>query len=151
MTEKKVHKPKACRLCGKLFIPRQSGTHYCDECRARVLENYIKHIKDGEPFHDHCLVCGKEIPRKIYRSKTVCGKQCGTTLFALTVKWRMRNGFTGTRSGTPHLIGDKTRKGRKKKPISHLGEDIAEARHRGISYGLYMAAKAQGGVSHGSH
>lgn len=39
------------------------------------------------------------------------------------------------------LIGDKTRKGRKKKPISHLGEDIAEARRRGISYGYWMARK----------
>ena len=150
MTEKKVHKPKACRLCGKLFIPRQSGTHYCDECRARVLENYIKHIKDGEPFHDHCLVCGKEIPRKIHRSKTVCGKQCGQMLFNFTIKWRMQNGFTSTKASTPHLNDDKPKKGRKK-PISHLGEDIAEARRRGISYGLYMAAKARGGVSHGSH
>ena len=142
----KIRKKQNCRLCGREFIPRQSGTHYCDECRARVIENYIKHIKDGEPFHAHCLVCGKEIPRKIYRSKTVCGKQCGQTLFNLTVKWRMRNGFTSTRSGTPQLIGDKTEKGRKKKPISHLGEDIAEARRRGITYGLYMALK--GGMAH---
>lgn len=142
----KIRKKQNCRLCGREFIPRQSGTHYCDECRARVIENYIKHIKDGEPFHAHCLVCGKEIPRKIYRSKTVCGKQCGQTLFNLTVKWRMRNGFTSTRLGTPQLIGDKTEKGRKKKPISHLGEDIAEARRRGITYGLYMALK--GGMAH---
>lgn len=138
----KIRKKQNCRLCGREFIPRQRGTHYCDDFRERVLENYIKHIKDGEPFHDRCLVCGKEIPRKTYRSKTVCGKQCGQTLFNLTVKWRMRNGFTSTKSGTPHLIEDKTKKGRKKKPISHLGEDIAEARRRGISYGLWMSRKA---------
>ncbi|WP_279018525.1 hypothetical protein [Megasphaera elsdenii] len=39
-------------------------------------------------------------------------------------------------------------------PYKHcegLDRDIQEARRRGLSYGLYMAAKAQGGVSHGSH
>lgn len=144
MTEKKVHKPKACRLCGKLFIPRQSGTHYCDECRARVLENYKKHIEDGEPFHDHCLVCGKKIQNKLFRSKTVCSKQCGNTLFSLTVKWRMQNGI---RSIKPKpRIGNSPKKGRKKKPVSHLGEDIAQARAAGMSYGEYMARKAAGRV-----
>lgn len=138
----KIKKKQNCRLCGREFIPEQSGQHYCDGCRDRVLENYKKHIKDGEPFHEHCLVCGKEIPNKIYRSKTVCSKQCGQMLFNFTIKWRMKNGFTSTRSGTPHLNDDKPKKGWKTKPISHLGEDIAEARRRGISYGLWMSRKA---------
>lgn len=146
---KKVYEPRPCRICGKAFIPQKSGEHYCGDCRNHVLENYKKHIEDGEPFQTHCLVCGKEIQDKLYRSKTVCSKQCGNTLFSLTVKWRMQNGISSIKSKP--RIGNSPKKGRKKKPVSHLGEDVAEARRRGISYGLYMAQKAQGGVGHGSN
>lgn len=132
MTEKKVHKPKACRLCGKLFIPRQSGTHYCDECRARVLENYIKHIKDGEPFHDHCLVCGKEITN-------AHGKQlfCGGEHAKIAAHITDANRYYGNKDINAFRKWSKTFATSKK-----VDADNARAKAAGLTYGEYMARKA---------
>lgn len=135
----KIKKKQNCRLCGQEFIPEHSSQHYCDGCRERVLDAYKAYLEAGEPMQKYCMICGSKIENKLFRSKTVCSRGCSCTLYSLTKSWRVANGRSKLKQTAP---APAARKRRKKKPLSHLGDDIAEARRRGISYGLWMSRKA---------
>lgn len=116
----KIRKKQNCRLCGREFIPRQRGTHYCDGCRERVLDAYKAYLEAGEPMQKYCMICGSKIENKLFRSKTVCSRGCSCTLYSLTKSWWVANGRSklkqtapapAARKNTPNAATDGLKRG----------------------------------------
>lgn len=138
--------PVRCHICGKLFIPRSILGKYCNDCRARILKEYTAYVENHKP-RTTCIVCGSTIDRNVYHSDTVCSRACGRTLFATTDKWRRTHRRGKAKRAYHRLYELNTPKKRKPLKIkSHLGQDIQEARNRGLEYGAYMALKKWGGA-----
>ena len=136
-------KPIPCGICGETFVPSSNCQKYCNDCKDRIKKEYAKRIESEDTTHRvTCMVCGKVIDRKAYNSKLACSIRCAHILYAVTDKWRtMRRGTTKrkyVKTHEPHRVN------RKKKPYSHLDQDVAEARRRGVSYGIYMMQKREG-------
>lgn len=138
-------KPIPCGICGKTFVPSSKCHKYCENCRERIKKAYanrIEHEKDAGP-RTTCMVCGKVIDRKMYRSELVCSIKCAHVLYAVTDKWRAkRRGVTKRKYVKTH---EPPRK-RHPKKNKRLDADIAEARKLGLSYGMYMVQKREGVV-----
>lgn len=144
-------KTRLCRICGhplELHGSRTARLTLCDDCRARILSRYtyrIEHHITGK--ETCCLVCGKPIP-KGYNGYTTYSRACRTLLNSVTANYRKdraANQLRQDKQDHPEAYLPP------KRVLSPLGRAEQEAREHGITYGLYMAAKAQGGVSHGSH
>lgn len=138
--------PVRCHICGKLFIPRSILGKYCNDCRARILKEYTAYVENHKPRTTY-IVCGSTIDRNVYHSDTVCSRACGRTLFATTDKWRRTHRRGKAKRAYHRLYELNTPKKRKSLKIeSHLGQDIQEARKRGLEYGAYMAMKKWGAL-----
>ena len=141
--------PVRCHICGKLFIPKSILGKYCNNCRARILKDYTEYVKQGDDAAPRttCMVCGHTIDRHAYRSDTVCSRQCVRILFTVTDKWRRTHRRGKAKRAYHRLYELNTPKKRKSLKIeSHLGQDIQEARKRGLEYGAYMAMKKWGAL-----
>ena len=139
---------KHCGICGREFISK-GGRKYCEECRQRIIAEYafrVEHEEQAAP-RKTCIVCGKAIDHVVYDSETVCSVKCAHTLYAITDKWRAKR-RRGQAKRTYHRSYE-LEPPKKRKPLkieSHLGQDIQEARKRGLEYGAYMAMKKWGGA-----
>lgn len=134
-------KPIPCGICGETFVPSSNCQKYCNDCRERIKKTYAERIENNDTTRrETCMVCGAVIDRDAYNSDVVCSIKCAHILYAITDKWRAKRRGTEKRkyvkTHEPHRVR------RKKKPVSHLGEDIAQSRAMGMSYGKYMAWKA---------
>lgn len=140
--EKPKREPITCGICGKTFVPSSKCHKYCEDCRERVKKAYADYVEHGETApRTTCIVCGKVIDRKAYKSKLVCSMKCGHSLYAITDRYRAK------RRGAVKRKYVKTHEPPRKRHLKknkRLDADIAEARRLGLSYGMYMVQKREG-------
>ena len=110
-----------CEICGQAFIKKRKNQQYCAVCKDRIKREYKAWI--SKPYRQkllYCIVCGKEIKRK--RSPHTCSDRCAAILSSIA-------------------SGIRAEQCKKVKPMSKLGQRIAEAKALGMEYGEYMAMK----------
>ena len=120
-----------CEICGQAFTKERKNQRYCAVCKDRIKRDYEVWI--SKPYRQkrlHCIVCGKEIKRK--RSQHTCSKRCAAILSSIA---------SGIRAEQCKKQNKKKRRVKKVKPMSKLGQRIAEAKALGMDYGEYMAMR----------
>lgn len=132
-----------CAICGAEFDrPAHNGrSMYCDDCRNRIISTYEARIKAHELKRLlNCLICGA--PNHSTKMLTCCETHarmlngilsaCRKTRMAAYARERRKKGGSPEVHYTP-----------KKKPLCKIDQDAHDAKAAGMSYGQYMALKAQ--------
>lgn len=120
-----------CEICGQAFTKKRNDQKYCAVCKDRIKREYKAWA--NKPCREkllYCIVCGKEIKRK--RSQNTCSVRCANILSSIA---------SGIRAEQCKKQNKKKRRVKKVKPMSKLGQRIAEAKALGMDYGEYMAMR----------
>ncbi len=120
-----------CKVCGKVYGKNRSNQKVCPDCKTRIRQEYSMWLNAPRRVRlVRCIVCGKPIEQSL-RFHT-CSDTCATTLNTITSDIRKQRYKKLRKQG-----------GRVKppKPMSKLGQRIAEARALGMEYGEYMVMK----------
>lgn len=132
-----------CIICGAEFDrPAHNGRSvYCDDCRNRIVSAYEARIKAHELKRmPNCLICGA--PNHSTKMLTCCETHarmlngilsaCRKTRMAAYAREHRKK--AGVRKCTIHL---------RKSRFVKIDQDAHDAKAAGMSYGQYMALKAQ--------
>lgn len=127
----------SCEICGHAFIKKRKDQKYCAVCKDRIKKEYKAWL--NKPHRQkllYCIVCGKEIKRK--RSPHTCSDRCAAILSSIA---------SGIRAEQCKKKNKEKQCVKKVKPMSKLGQRIAEAKALGMEYGEYMAMRYMKGES----
>lgn len=132
-----------CIICGAEFDrPAHNGrSMYCDDCRNRIISTYEARIKAHELKRlPNCLICGA--PNHSTKMLTCCETHARMLNGILSAA---RNARNNRLSREYHRKGGKPKETYtpKKKPLCKIDQDAHDAKAAGMSYGQYMALKAQ--------
>lgn len=132
-----------CVICGAEFErPAHNGRSiYCDDCRNRIIRAYEARMDAHSLTRmPNCLICGA--PNRSNWKMACCEEHARMLNGILAAARKTRNNRL---SREYHRKGGKPKETYtpKKKPLCKIDQDAHDAKTAGLSYGQYMALKAQ--------
>lgn len=149
LSSNKPESTGVCKHCGKEFIKTSPGQIYCTkECRLLDVSERDKKLREERDARAPllvCPVCGKKFPRK--GSKIYCSSRCREK--ANSHKYEKLCAMCGKEFypiGHQKYCSEECRVRaklvKKKRGMTRLAYEAAEATAHGMSYGKYKAMKA---------
>ena len=132
-----------CAICGAEFErPAHNGRSiYCDDCRNRISSTYEARVKAHEMKRlPNCLICGAP---NHSRKMLTCGDEHAQMLNGILSACRKTRNNKLSREYHKKKASPKEHYTPTKKPLCKIDQDAHDAKAAGLSYGQYMALKAQ--------
>lgn len=148
-----ISKTGICKHCGKEFVKKSERQKYCTkECRfadEAEKEKKLRRERDAKKPMLICPICGKEFPQGVNKNKKYCSDACRKKanfpdqrvekICPVCGKWFYP---AGRQKYCSEECRVRAKLVKKKRGMTRLAYEAAEATALGVSYGKYKAMKA---------